>query len=370
MEFTINQKSFDKLIRDVSPAVSRNNRILPILKGIYLEAFGNQIKAVGNDLEISLAASVDAEIKKEGKVVLPFDKLSAIVRKMNDNIKVKVTNNKATVTCGKSRYKISGHPAENFPVLPRVEGVKLEIEGEELSRIVGRVKFAASKADHEPRFQGANFIIGCRELMLVATDTNHSVKDEIAIDQTEQLAIIIPSKALDIIEKFDSGKVKINANNRILCVEGDVSLTSRLIEGAKIPFDRFIPRKCTGRAIVNRIDFLNATQRCSVFTTIKESVVYLGYANNEVIIESKELEEGKAVEILDAEVELEAEAFYDVKKLIPALKVMDCENIVLENDENVLMITPDEVNSGFIYILGVVRGQRREEKADDSTGSD
>lgn len=370
MEFTINQKSFDKLIRDVSPAVSRNNRILPILKGIYLEAFGNQIKAVGNDLEISLAASVDAEIKKEGKVVLPFDKLSAIVRKMNDNIKVKVANNKATVTCGKSRYKISGHPAEDFPVLPSAEGVEIELEGADLSRAIKRVKFAAPKTEHTI-IQGTNLIIKDGKLILIAADGYHVAKDEISIETTEQISLTIPTKALGIMEKFETDKIKMVANNNIIHVEGDIFLTSRLVAALKIPYEGFIPKHFTGRAIVNRNKLLSAAQGCAVFTANENDIAFFSFTDAGVKIESQATEEGQAEESIDADVQMKSEAFYDIRRLISALKAIDCENVVLENDgyKSPIIVTP-ETESGFMYLLLGNTGYRREEKADDSTGSD
>ena len=371
MEFTIDQKSFDKLIRDVSPAISKNNRILPILKGICLEASGGQIIAVGNDLEISLASFADAEIKEEGKVVLPFDKLSAIVKQLKDNIKVKVVKNKATVTCGKSRYQISGRPAEDFPVLPNsVGGVEIEVRGVDLARAIKRVKFAAPKTEHSI-IQGTNLIIKDGKLILIAADGVHVAKVEIPIETTQQMSITIPTKALEIMEKLDSDKIKIAANNKIIHVEGDIALTSRLVAVLKIPYEGFIPKQFTGRVIVNRTKLLSAAQGCAVFAANDNGIAFLSFTDNGVKIESKATEEGQAQEIVDADVEMKSEAFYDIRRLISALKAIDYEEVVLENagDKSSIIVTP-ETESGFMYLLLGNVGYRGEKESDDSTGSD
>jgi hypothetical protein len=73
----------------VSKAVSPKAS-MPILEGIYINAGPEQIKIVGNDLELGIECNIGAEVYEEGSIVLLSKTFTEIVRKLpNDTVTVK-----------------------------------------------------------------------------------------------------------------------------------------------------------------------------------------------------------------------------------------------------------------------------------------
>ena len=123
MKLSCSKDSLLNAINIVSKAVS-SRTTLPILECILLTADENGLKLTSNDMELAIeSAYIDADIETEGNVALEAKFFSDIIRKVNgEEVNISVDDKfVATISCGKSEFKISGQNGEDFPPIPEVE---------------------------------------------------------------------------------------------------------------------------------------------------------------------------------------------------------------------------------------------------------
>ena len=80
-----------KSVGIVSKAVSTRTT-MPILEDILLEAGGETLTLLGNDLELGIQTSIDAVVKEEGSIAVNARMFSEIIRRLNcfnfDNVQM------------------------------------------------------------------------------------------------------------------------------------------------------------------------------------------------------------------------------------------------------------------------------------------
>ena len=94
---------------------------LPILSNVLLRAEGKRLEFTATDLDVTVACSVEANVKKGGSTTVPVKKLFGIVRELGGNeIDIETDDKNITsIHCNSSFYKIHGLGADEFPPLPK-----------------------------------------------------------------------------------------------------------------------------------------------------------------------------------------------------------------------------------------------------------
>src|ERR671924_332785 len=86
----------------VARAVSTRSAV-QVLQGILLRAEGGQLQLAATDMELSLRASLEAEVEEEGAVVVPGRLLGEIARLLPDGnvvLAARADEGAVTVECG------------------------------------------------------------------------------------------------------------------------------------------------------------------------------------------------------------------------------------------------------------------------------
>ena len=104
----------------VGRAVSSRTAI-QILSGILLEAQGDELRLAATDMELSLRATVPAQVEGDGAVVLPGRTLVDIARLLpGDDVTIEHSASESVVhiSSGSASYTLHTYNAEDFPRLP------------------------------------------------------------------------------------------------------------------------------------------------------------------------------------------------------------------------------------------------------------
>src|ERR1700746_2963535 len=128
MEFSV--KKFDLLGElQLTQGVVERKTTIPILSHLLCEAKGNRLTITATDLELSVRASCEAKVKKEGAGTIPAKKLLELVRLLPEGeIKFKLLDNHwVEIVSDKKKYKLVGMAKENFPALPTMPHVLVPI---------------------------------------------------------------------------------------------------------------------------------------------------------------------------------------------------------------------------------------------------
>src|SRR5438445_9299932 len=158
----------------VSRAVSTRTSV-QILSGVLLEARGGELRLAATDMELSLRASVSAQIEGDGAIVLPGKTLVDIARLLpGDEVTIehRPTEPVVHVTAGSASYTLNTYNPEDFPRLPELDAVStFSVERESLLETIQRVARAASRDESRPVLTGVLVQFGGGKLTMAATDS-------------------------------------------------------------------------------------------------------------------------------------------------------------------------------------------------------
>ncbi len=121
MKFTITREHLQEGLAAVAASVPAKTT-LPVLSNILVEAQEGGLRLSGTDLDIAVSTTVAASVDEEGAITLPARKLVEIVREM-PSAAIKVSSageQRVTIECGRSKFKLLGLPREEFPAFPSV----------------------------------------------------------------------------------------------------------------------------------------------------------------------------------------------------------------------------------------------------------
>src|SRR5205085_7911420 len=80
------------------------------------------IRLSGTDLDIAVSMEVAADVESNGALTIPAKKLAEIARELPPSpVKfASVGEQRVTIECGRSRFKLLGLPRDEFPSFPSV----------------------------------------------------------------------------------------------------------------------------------------------------------------------------------------------------------------------------------------------------------
>src|SRR5437868_14828041 len=139
MEFTV--KKFDLLSElNLTQGVVERKTTIPILSHLLCEAQGNRVTLTATDLELSICTSCEAKVKKEGAGTIPAKKLLELVRLLPEGeIRFRLLENHwVQITSDRKKYKLVGMAKENFPALPAMPHILVNISAAVLEGLISK----------------------------------------------------------------------------------------------------------------------------------------------------------------------------------------------------------------------------------------
>src|SRR5207302_5034191 len=126
----------------VARAVSTRASV-QILSGVLLRAEAGQLHLAATDMELSLRASLDAQVEGDGAIVVPGRLLVDLVRLLPESevtIEHRLDESVVHITSGPSTSTLHTHAAADFPRLPDLDAVgTFTVDRQSLLDTVSRV---------------------------------------------------------------------------------------------------------------------------------------------------------------------------------------------------------------------------------------
>src|SRR6266567_3200315 len=122
MNLTISKEQIINGLQAVQNVVSTRTT-LPILSNVLLKAEGDRLEFTATDLDVTVACSVEAKVKKGGASTVPVKKLFGIARELGGTeIDLEVDEkNVSSIRSGPSFFKIHGLSADEFPPVQKMK---------------------------------------------------------------------------------------------------------------------------------------------------------------------------------------------------------------------------------------------------------
>ena len=364
MKFTISREVLLQPLSQVIGVVERR-QTLPVLANFMLAARDGRLTVTGTDMEVELISSVAADVVQEGEITVPARKLVDIVKALPDgaNIKVSVSDEKATLIAGRSRFTLATLPASEFPATDQVETLEnIAVAEVSLKKMMDKTSFAMANQDVRYYLNGLLFDFAGQQLRAIATDGHRlAICDlESSIDITSDRQLIVPRKGVMELSRMLSGdedEVTLAiGRNHVRLVKGDTTFTSKLIDGRFPDYKAVVPVGADKQMLVDKATFIHALQRAAILSNEKYRGVKLEAAGSTIKIVAHNPQHEEAVEEVEAELNFDRLAVgFNVTYLLDALMAIDTDQVSLElKDANssCLVSAPDsDINRHVVMPL-------------------
>jgi DNA polymerase III subunit beta len=286
----------------VSRALSTRTSV-QILSGVLLEARGTEVRIAATDMELSLRASISAEIEGNGAIVLPGKTFVDIARLLPGNdvtIEHRPTESVVHVTAGSAAYTLNTYSPEDFPRLPELDAVStFTVERESLLETIGRVARAASRDESRPVLTGILVQFGGGKLVMAATDSYRlAVKETAFAGTVPDLEAIVPGRALQELARIanagDEVEIGVQENQVLFSTDG-VWLTTRRIDGQFPNYRQLLPESFEHELVIPRVELLEVIRRASVMIQ-RSTPLQLRFAEGELTVIARTHEVGESKE--------------------------------------------------------------------------
>ena len=311
MEIRLNRVELLNELVPMQGIVERRTTI-PVLSHLLLRAVDEKLELAATDLEVSLTSSCDGELQEEGAIAIQAKKLVEIVRASDgEEVTLRIDQEGVlTILVGKSRFKVRGLPAEDFPTLPVIEEAEpLTVPFRVFKGMIGKIFYAISS--EESRFQLSGALMQQKEngLALVATDGHRLALVESQIDGlAEADGVLVPRKALQELQRFDNDlDLEFRASEHHLSFTVGVrQLICRILEGTFPDYERVISKDNDKDVIVDRKLLASVINRVSLLTGDRSRAIRLELQSGQVVFSAANPDLGEATEELPCDYEGES----------------------------------------------------------------
>ncbi len=353
------------------------NTNLPILSNILLRADIGGLKLTATNLELTITCTIRGKVDQPGEYTLPAKLFTDYVALLpNERVDLDLLDHALAVVCEKTKTKINGLPANEFPLIPPVTGgVRFSLTAATFDAALGNVLF--SVATNETRqaltgvfmhFDGLN-----DQLVLAATDSYRLAEKIIPLRERVEgeRKAIVPSRTLAELRRIFS-VVRDNAEvpevvdvelteSQIVFRYGTVEISSRTVEGAYPDYRQIVPKTSATEITLNKGAFAQAIKRTSLFSkaglfdvklevhaedkTVTLSAADVGRGENTVTIE------GEVTGISNA-------AVLNFRYLLDGVGAMPSDRVILKliDAMNPCVIVPENrPEDKYLYIVMPIR---------------
>jgi len=338
MRFSIQREVLLKPLQQVVGVVERR-QTLPVLANLLVVAAAKQVTFTGTDLEVEMSATTLADDIQPGEITIPARKLFDICRALPDGSRVefKLNGDRLGVSSGRSRFTLATLPAAEFPVIDNIElAERVSLPEATLKGLMDRTAFAMAQQDVRYYLNGLLLDLREHALRCVATDGHRLalVETSLAAGVAAQRQILIPRKGvLELQGLFESGDGEVElefGRNHLRVKRGDVTFTSKLIDGRFPDYEAVVPIGADKEVRVEREALRGALQRAAILSNEKYRGVKLEISPNKLRIIAHNPEQEEAVEELEAKTGVsELGVGFNVNYLLDALNALSGEEVLM-----------------------------------------
>lgn len=358
MKLQVTQENLTKALNTVARVASTRGT-LPILSNILINTSNNRLSIAATNLDIAITQYVGAKIQTEGSITIPARLMQDFISSLpSDVINLELQDNKLHISTGHYQSTINGVPAEDFPVMPAIEGGReITIAGPILKRALQQVVFAASNDEARPVLTGIYIHTSDGQLHFAATDSYRlAAKTIMPLD--DEVDLLVPVSAMQdvlrIVNDYTETVTLTYNDQQVLFQIGEVELVARLIEGKYPPYQNLIPKDFANVARLQRAELLNITKVSSLFA--RESAgsirIKIDETTKELSIHSIASQIGENTASAGGEITGDGEVTVNSRYLLDALNAFASEDINFSfNGKLEAVVLSDASEAGYTHLI-------------------
>ncbi len=308
-EFAIKKEDLLAPLLTVFGAVDKKQS-LAILSNFLLKLADGILHVSATDLEIEISAQVACESNEaSGSITVPAKKFIDIIRSLDENTCPKMTCNNGLVTIkqGRSQFRLSTLPADNFPGSEdECNDVELNLPRAVLLHLLQSAHFAMSQQDVRIFLNGLLLEFDTNQISAVATDGHRMAISRYLCANTCQHRLLLPKKGvqelLRLLNTIEDEHVLLTAGkSHFKLISSRFVFLSKLIEARFPPYTKAIPRDQDKHVLIDCVLFKRSLARIVILAHEKSKAVMLHLQPNQLTLIANNNEQEEAVESLAAE---------------------------------------------------------------------
>jgi DNA polymerase-3 subunit beta len=366
MKFSISRELFLGRLGIAVRGVSTRSAI-QTLAGVKLDAASGRVQLQATDMELGIRVSSEAKVERDGSVVLPGRLLLDVVRSLpKDDLTLEYRSSEGDVevVSGPSKFHLRTLPADEFPKLPEPgdAGVMRVPQGAFVETI-GRVARSASRDETRPHLTGVLVSASEKELRMVATDSYRLSVKETTLDAELEgtLEANVPARTLQELARIataDGGDaIEVTAlEHQVIFQLGDVTLSSRLVEGRFPNYKQLLPETFEHELHVSGPEILDVVRRVSLLAQ-KNAPLRMKFEEGTLQVSAQTPDIGEASESMPVPFKGETiEIGFNPEFFRDGLESAESDDLILKL---ISPLRPGLIQSGddggFIYLVMPIR---------------
>jgi DNA polymerase III subunit beta len=347
--------------------VASTRSAIQALSGVQLLTSADTCELRATDTDVSLRVPLDAEVIREGTVVLPARLFLDVVRSLPSidvSLELRTAEQDVEVVSGNATFNIRTLHAEDFPPFPDPDlESAVTLPADAFISTALKVAGSASRDETRPVLTGIHVSASGNQLRMVATDSYRLSVKETTLETplASGFDVNIPARALQELARIaahaEGEPLTISVRqNQVVFILGKVVLSSRLIDG-QFPNDRqLIPEAFEHELRISGPELRDVVRRISLLAQ-KNAPLRLSFMPGELTVSSQTPDIGEAREALPIAFQGEPlEIGFNPEYLRDGLDAIE------DGDVLVKLINPlrpglleSGDGSGFVYLIMPIR---------------
>jgi DNA polymerase-3 subunit beta len=286
--------------------VASTRSAIQALSGVQLSAQTSGCELRATDMDVGLRVPLDAEVAREGTVVLPARLILDVVRSLpadHISIEARSAEQDVEVVAGNATFHIRTLRGDDFPPFPEPDpDSSVELPADAFVSTALKVAGSASRDETRPVLTGILVSASDRELRMVATDSYRLSVKETTLETplTSGFEVNVPARALQELARLVSHdqdeplSVSVR-QNQVLFTIGRVVLSSRLIDGQFPNYRQLLPETFEHELRLAGPELTEVVRRISLLAQ-KNAPLRLAFGEGELTVSAQTPDVGEARE--------------------------------------------------------------------------
>jgi DNA polymerase-3 subunit beta len=288
--------------------VASTRSAIQALSGVQVLASAQASELRATDMDVSLRVPLDAELTREGVVVLPARLLLEVVRSLpaaQASLELRSSEQDVELISGNATFHIRTLRAEDFPPFPEPDAAQaVTIPAKAFVSTALKVAGSASRDETRPVLTGILVSASERELRMVATDSYRLSVKETLLEESlaEAFEVNVPARALQelarVVGGAEEGDLRVGVlQNQVVFEHQGVILSSRLIDGQFPNYRQLLPESFEHELRLAGGELTEVVRRISLLAQ-KNAPIRLSFKPGELTVSAQTPDIGEALEAL------------------------------------------------------------------------
>lgn len=308
MKFRCDRDALSEALQTVQRGVASRPGI-PALTGVLMDASSEgRLTLSTTDLEVAARLSIEVQVTEAGVALVPARLLGDTVKSLsNAPVEFETDQSQARIRCAAYEGTLRLLPAEDFPDLQEPGGVAITAVAGAFAEAVAQAARAASRDEARPVLTGVLVEVSREGVVLAATDSYRLAVRDLVATASGETKVIVPERALTEAGRAaaadEKNTMQIHVDESQISFKiGQLTLTSRLIEGEFPNYRQLLPEQHESRLTISRQQLLDAVRRVGLLAR-DNAPVRIEFNALGVKLSSSSPDLGQAVETVEARYE-------------------------------------------------------------------